>query len=140
METCPSLIHLQPFKNCSSTALPAVGGKHDEEDTQQADLVGGLPSLPNQLSAARAKRKREVLVEQGKFSEALEHHTQYLDMARSLKNAVTEQRALATLGWTSLTMSESEPAKLEKALKYSEKCLKAVLRIPSKDVEKRECM
>ena len=30
------------------------------------------------------------------------------------------------------------PTKLEKALKYSEKCLKAVLRISSKDVEKRE--
>ena len=80
----------------------------------------------------------EVLVEQGKFSEALEHHTQYLDMARSLKNAVTEQRALATLGWTYLTMSQSDPANLQKALKYSAKCLKAVSRIPSKDVEKGE--
>ena len=80
----------------------------------------------------------EVLVEQGKFAEALEHHTQYLDMARSLRNAVTEQRALATLGWTYLTMSQSEPANLQYALKYTAKCLKAVSRIPSKDVEKRE--
>ena len=35
------LPHLDPLpavKNCSSTALPAVGGKHAEEDTQQADL------------------------------------------------------------------------------------------------------
>ena len=80
----------------------------------------------------------EVLVEQGKFSEALEHHTQYLDMARTLRNAVTEQRALATLGWTYLTMSQLDPANLQKALKYSAKCLKAVSRIPSKDVEKGE--
>ena len=80
----------------------------------------------------------EVLVEKGKFTEALEHHTQYLDMATTLRNAVTEQRALATLGWTYLTMSQSDPAHLEKALKYSAKCLKAVARIPSKDVEKGE--
>ena len=73
----------------------------------------------------------EVLVEQGKFSEALEHHTQYLDMARTLRNAVTEQRALATLGWTYLTMSQLDPANLQKALKYSAKCLKAVSRISS---------
>ena len=35
-----------PNLDCSSTALPAAGGKHAEEDTQQADLVGGMPSLP----------------------------------------------------------------------------------------------
>lgn len=58
----------------------------------------------------------EVLMEQGKFSEALEHHTQYLDMARS-----TEQRALAILGWTYITMAQSDPANLQKTLKYSVK-------------------
>ena len=42
----PQLDPLPAIKNCSSTALPAVGGKHAEEDTQQADLFGGLPSLP----------------------------------------------------------------------------------------------
>ena len=31
----PQLDPLPAVKNCSSTALPAVGGKHAEEDTQQ---------------------------------------------------------------------------------------------------------
>ena len=35
-------------------------------------------------------------------------------------------------------MSWPDPANLQFALKYTAKCLKAVSRIPSKDVEKRE--
>ena len=75
----PQLDPLPAIKNCSSTALlPAVGGKHAEEDTQQADLFGGLPSLPpfscscsdsSHLEPAvggKSKRKREVLVEQAR--------------------------------------------------------------------------
>ena len=77
----PQLDPLPAVKNCSSTALPAVGGKHAEEDTQQADLFGGLPlpSLPPLIATCsscsdsshlepavggKSKRKREVLVEQ----------------------------------------------------------------------------
>ena len=75
----PQLDPLPAVKNCSSTALPAVGGKHAEEDTQQADLFGGLPlpSLPpfscscsdsSHLEPAvggksKRKRKREVLLQ-----------------------------------------------------------------------------
>ena len=46
----PQLDPLPADKNCSSAALPAVGGKHVEEDTQQADLFGGLPSGPDTVS------------------------------------------------------------------------------------------
>ena len=42
------------------------------------------------------------------------------------------------MNWDRTFMSRSDPANLQYALKYTAKCLKAVSRIPSKDVEKRE--
>ena len=50
----------------------------------------------------------EVYVEQGRFTEGLKHHKQYLAMAIQLQNRVSEQRALATLSWTYLAWSTAE--------------------------------
>ena len=80
----------------------------------------------------------EVYVEQGRFTEGLKHHKQYLSMAIQLQNRVSEQRALATLSWTYLAWSTAEPSRLAKALQYSQKSHAAVARIASKDVDRSE--
>ena len=80
----------------------------------------------------------EVYVEQGRFTEGLKHHKQYLSMAIQLQNRVSEQRALATLSWTYLAWSAAEPSRLAKALQYSQKSHAAVARIASKDVDRSE--
>lgn len=80
----------------------------------------------------------EVLAEDGKFQEALSYNRDYLKLAQDAHDTVNIQRALATLALTYISMSAHDSSHLNKALKYCNKCLEAISRIPSKEIDQKE--
>ena len=61
-----------------------------------------------------------------------------MNQQRQLELLSMQAKINVVMNWDKTFMSQSDPANLQYALKYTAKYLKAVSRIPSKDVEKRE--
>ena len=78
------------------------------------------------------------MAEDGKFQEALGYNRDYLKLAQDAHDSVNIQRALATLALTYISMSAQDSTHLNKALKYCNKCLDAISRIPSKEIDQKE--
>ena len=93
---------------------------------------------------ALAHRKLgEVLLELGRYEEALAHSKTYLKLPQELQNPVMEHEALVTLGRTYLYMGDQSSKHFVLARDFSKKSLDAAGQIPTKDLElrsKREAM
>ena len=80
----------------------------------------------------------EVYVEKGEYPKGLKYNEEYLRRSRNLQDSVLEQRALANLGWTYYTMAISDKKMFSQALRHFKRSLKAVGKICSTILSKKE--
>jgi tetratricopeptide (TPR) repeat protein len=115
---------------------------HQQERTVCSQL-GQFPSHgPSSLHPASGDAKAEALAHRSlgkvllllsRFEESIEHKERYLLMAKELRDAAEEQRALYGLGQAKLPMAEEQPA-----LEYFRKSLNSVREIPACQLGKGE--
>ncbi|XP_058668437.1 tonsoku-like protein [Ammospiza caudacuta] len=85
----------------------AANGRFEEALAQHREELQLLQGSGDTLGCAVAHRKvGECLAELHCFPQALQHQLQHLSLARSLSDAVEQQRAWATIGRTFLFMAE----------------------------------